>query len=251
MRPKLLILAGTTEATAFARAVAERGIDGVVSFAGRVERPLRLPLPQRIGGFGGAEGLADYLQAEGITHVVDATHPFAAQMSRNAVEGCAAAGVPLIALTRPAWEPVAGDRWMRVPDMAGAVAALDRPRERVMLAIGRQNLADFAPHPQHFYLLRLVDPPAEPLPFPDAHVIVDRGPFDEAADRALMEAHGIGLVVSKNAGGGGAYAKIAAARALRLPVVMIDRPALPARAEAHSSEAVLAWVAHAGTPLGV
>jgi precorrin-6A/cobalt-precorrin-6A reductase len=251
MPPKLLILAGTTEATAFARAAAERGIDGIVSFAGRVERPLRQPLPQRIGGFGGAEGLADYIRAEGITHVVDATHPFAAQMSRNAVEGCAAAGVPLIALTRPAWEPVAGDRWTRVPDIAGAVAALDRPRERVMLAIGRQNLAEFAPHPQHFYLLRLVDPPADPLPFPDAHVIVDRGPFDAEADRRLMAAHGIGLVVSKNAGGTGAYAKIAAARALALPVVMIDRPVLPARTEAHDPEAVLAWIAHTGIPLGV
>ncbi len=251
MRVKLLILAGTTEATALARAAAERGIDGVVSFAGRVERPLQLPLPQRIGGFGGAEGLADYLRAEGITHVVDATHPFAAQMSRNAVAGCAAAGVPLIALTRPAWEPVAGDRWTRVADIAGAVAALDGPRMRVMLAIGRQHLADFAPHPQHFYLLRLVDPPAGPLPFPDAQVIVDRGPFDAEADRRLMEAHGIGLVVSKNAGGTGAYAKIAAARALGLPVVMIDRPALPVRTEAHDPEAVLTWIGHAGIPRGV
>jgi precorrin-6A/cobalt-precorrin-6A reductase len=249
--PKLLILAGTTEAAAFARAAAERGVDGVVSFAGRVERPLRLPLRQRIGGFGGAAGLADYLRAEGITHVVDATHPFAAQMSRNAVAGCAAAGVPLIALTRPAWEPVAGDRWTRVPDIAGAVAALDRPRARVMLAIGRQHIADFAPHRQHFYLLRLIDPPSGPLPFPDVHVILDRGPFDAGADRRLFEAQGIGLVVSKNAGGTGAYAKIAAARALGLPVVMIDRPARPARSEAHDTDAVFAWIAHAGTPRGV
>jgi precorrin-6A/cobalt-precorrin-6A reductase len=251
MQPKLLILAGTTEATALARMAAEHGLDGIVSFAGRVERPLRQPLPQRIGGFGGWEGLAAYLRAEGITHVVDATHPFAAQMSRNAVAGCAAAGVPLIALTRPAWEPVAGDRWTCVPDIAGAVAALDRPRERVMLAIGRQHLADFAANPQHFYLLRLVDPPAGPLPFPDAHVIVDRGPFDADADRAMMQAHGVGLVVSKNAGGTGAYAKVAAARALGLPIVMIDRPAHPPRAEAHDAAAVLAWIAHAGTHLGV
>jgi precorrin-6A/cobalt-precorrin-6A reductase len=89
-------------------------------------------------------------------------------MSRNAVAGCAMAGVPLIALTRPAWEPVPGDRWTRVADIGGAVAALDRPRTRVMLAIGRQHLAEFAPHPQHFYLLRLVDPPAGALPFPEA-----------------------------------------------------------------------------------
>jgi precorrin-6A/cobalt-precorrin-6A reductase len=251
MRPNLLILAGTTEATAFARAAAERGISGTVSFAGRVERPLRQPLPQRVGGFGGAAGLEDHLRSQRITHVVDATHPFAAQMSRNAVTACARAGVPLIALTRPAWGQVAGDRWTCVSDIAGAVAALDRPRLRVMLAVGRMHLAEFAPNPQHHYLLRLVDPPAVPLPFPEAEVIVDRGPFLEAADRALMERHGTELVVSKNSGGAGAYAKIAAARALGLPVVMIDRPQLPERREAHEVDAVFDWIAHTGIALGV
>lgn len=246
MQPNPLILAGTLEATALARALAERGIAGTVSYAGRVARPLRQPLPQRIGGFGGAAGLAAYLRAEGITHVIDATHPFAAQMSANAVAACADTGTPLIALTRPPWTPVPEDRWQRVADIAGAVAALDRPAARVMLAIGRQNLPAFAARPQHRYLLRLVDPPDGPLPLPDAQVILDRGPFDAAADRALMERHGIELVVSKNAGGTGAYAKIAAARALGLPVVMIDRPALPERAELHDVSAVLDWLGCAG-----
>lgn len=231
--------------------MAERGINATVSFAGRVARPLRQPLPQRIGGFGGVEGLQAYLRAEGITHVIDATHPFAAQMSHNAVVACAQAGVPLLALTRPAWKPVAGDNWARVPDIAGAVAMLDRPRSRVMLAIGRQHLAAFAPHPQHAYLLRLVDPPASPLPLPEAEVIVDRGPFDAAADCALMQRHGIRLVVSKNAGGSGAYAKIEAARALGLPVIMIDRPAQPRRDEVSSVAAVFDWLDHPGTDLGV
>lgn len=251
MRPNLLILAGTTEATAFARAVADRGIDGTVSFAGRVERPLRQPLPQRVGGFGGVAGLEAYLRAQAITHVIDATHPFAAQMSHNAVHACAAAGVPLIALTRPAWQPVPGDRWTLVPDIAGAVAALDGPRLRVLLAVGRMHLDDFAPNPQHHYLLRLVDPPRGPLPFPEAEVIVDRGPFDADADRAMMERHGTQIVVSKNAGGTGAYAKIAAARALGLPVVMIDRPLLPPRTEAHGLAEVFDWIDHAGIALGV
>ncbi|MBY6200367.1 cobalt-precorrin-6A reductase [Maritalea mobilis] len=251
MTQTLLILAGTSEATALARAVAERGMVGTVSFAGRVERPLRQPLPQRVGGFGEAEGLARYLAEAGITHVIDATHPFAVQMSRNAVEACAMADVPLLALTRPEWQPVPGDRWQRVPDIAGAVAALDRPRMTVMLAVGRMHLAEFAPNPQHRYLLRLVDPPSHPLPFPEAEVIVDRGPFDEAADRALMERYGVDLVVSKNAGGTGAYAKIAAARALDLPVLMIDRPPQPERREAHDVAEVLGWLAHSGTDLGV
>ena len=250
MHPNLLILAGTTEATAFARHAAELGLEGTVSFAGRVARPLRQPLPQRVGGFGGAEGLAAYLEEHQVTHLIDATHPFAEQMSRNAVIAAERAGVPLVALTRPPWTPEAGDDWVRVPDIAGAVAALDRPAARVMLAVGRMNLAEFAPNPQHFYLLRLVDPPEVPPPFPDHHVVVDRGPFEAEADRALMEAQGIELVVSKNAGGTGAYAKIAAARSLGLPVVVIDRPALPARREVHDIEEALAWV-HAGTDLGV
>lgn len=250
MTPNLLILAGTTEATALANAVAEAGLTGTVSFAGRVERPKRQPLTQRIGGFGGPDGLRDYLTSNGVTHVVDATHPFAAQMSRNAVAACAAADVPLIALTRAPWTAQPDDDWSHVRDIAGAVAALDRPAQRVMLAVGRMHLHDFAPHPQHFYLLRLVDPPNNPPPFPDHHVLVSRGPFTAAEDRALMLDHSIDLVVSKNAGGTGAYAKIEAARALHLPVIMIDRPAIPERDETYGVADVMAWLHH-GADRGV
>lgn len=248
MTANLLILGGTTEATALARALAGRGVAGTVSLAGRVERPLRQPLPQRVGGFGGPEGLAAWLRAEGITHLIDATHPFAAQISRNAVAAVAAAGVPMVALCRPPWTAQPGDRWQRVPDMAAAVAALDRPALRVLLAVGRQSLPDFAIRPQHHYLLRLVDPPEGPLPLPQAEVVVDRGPFEAAADRALMERHGTQIVVSKNAGGDGAYAKIAAARALGLPVVMIDRPPAPARPQVPDVPGVLGWLAAHGVP---
>ncbi|MCV6585938.1 MAG: cobalt-precorrin-6A reductase [Marinibacterium sp.] len=246
-----LILGGTTEATALCRAMAEQGLPGTISFAGRVERPVRQPLPQRVGGFGGADGLADYLRSERISHIVDATHPFAAQMSRNAVAAARASDVPLIALTRAPWAAQTGDRWIRVPDIPGAVAALDGPAQRVMLAVGRMHLAEFAPNPQHAYLLRLVDPPKGALPLPQTHVEVSRGPFTFDDDLALMRRHGIEIVVSKNAGGTGAYAKIAAARALGLPVIMIDRPALPDRAEAHGVDEVLRWFAHAGTDRGV
>lgn len=245
------MLGGTTEATALCRRMAEVGVAGTISFAGRVARPVRQPLPQRVGGFGGVAGLVDYLRTQGITHVVDATHPFAAQMSANAVDACAEADVPLIALTRAPWQAQAGDDWTHVPDIAGAVAALDRAPVRVMLAVGRMHLAEFAPNPQHVYLLRLVDPPEDALPLPECHVVVDRGPFTVEGDLALMREHRIDLVVSKNAGGTGASAKLAAARALGLPVLMIDRPALPPRREAHEVEAVLDWVAHAPTDLGV
>lgn len=251
MTPNLLVLGGTTEATALCRRLAELDVRGTVSFAGRVERPVRQPLPQRVGGFGGAEGLAGYMRQHGITHLVDATHPFAAQMSAHAVAASEMTNVPLIALTRAPWFPGEGDDWTMVPDIPAAVAALNRPASRIMLAVGRMHLAEFAPNPQHFYLLRLVDPPAAPLSFPDHDVVVDRGPFTEAGDLELMRAHGIEQVVSKNSGGTGAFAKLAAARRLGLPVLMIDRPRLPTRTEAHSVDEVIGWLSHAGTDLGV
>lgn len=213
---------------------------------GRVASPRPQPVPVRIGGFGGVEGLAAWLRAEGVTHLVDATHPFAAQMSANAVAAAARTGVPLLALTRPDWQPGPGDRWTPVPDMAGAVAALAGPARRVMLAIGRMHLADFAAQPQHDYLLRLVDPWTGPPPLPRCRVAVDRGPFTVEGDRALMAAHGIQVVVAKNAGGTGAAAKLAAARALGAEVVMIARPVLPPRQAVHEVGAVLRWIASAG-----
>ncbi|WP_375174955.1 cobalt-precorrin-6A reductase [Pseudooceanicola sp.] len=251
MTPNLLVLGGTTEASALCRRLAEAEITAQLSLAGRVERPKRQPLPVRIGGFGGVDGLVRTLQDEGITHVIDATHPFAAQMSRNAIAACARAQVPLLALTRPAWKAEPGDQWQHVPDIAGAVAALDRAPTRVLLAVGRMHLADFAPNPQHHYVLRLVDPPEAPLPLPDRTVIVDRGPFSLENDRALMLDHGIGIVVSKNAGGTGASAKILAARALGLPVIMIDRPSIPTRPEVHDVEAAMTWLGAHGVDLGV
>ncbi len=242
--PNLLILGGTTEATALAQAVAKAGLNGTVSFAGRVARPVKQPLPQPVGGFGGVDGLARYLSENQITHVIDATHPFAAQMSANAVGACNKLGVPCLALTRPAWKPVEGDNWQTVPNIAGAATALNRPRANVMLAVGRMHLAEFASNPQHRYLLRLVDPPNAALPLPDANVVVARGPFNEADDLALMRAHRIEIVVSKNAGGTGAYSKIAAARTLGVPVIMINRPAQPDRQEVGTAEQVLDWLDH-------
>ncbi|SFR18028.1 cobalt-precorrin-6A reductase [Poseidonocella sedimentorum] len=250
MRPNLLVLGGTTEATALCRALHAAGIDGIFSLAGRVERPLRQPLPMRSGGFGGVAGLVAYIAQHGITHLVDATHPFAAQMSANAVAASATSGTPLIALTRAPWGAQAGDDWREVADMEGAVAALPERPARIMLAIGRLQLGAFAARPQHDYLLRLVDPPDGPLPVPKAKVLISRGPFTEAGDLALLRDHRIEMVVSKNAGGAGAYAKIAAARALHLPVIMVSRPVITPRREVFSIEAVLDWLAHSDRPSG-
>ena len=225
-----------------ARALAEAGLDAVYSYAGRTGAPVAQPVPVRVGGFGGAEGLAAWLRAERISHVIDATHPFAAEISRNAALACAATETALCALERPAWAPGAGDRWVRVADVAAAVAALPEVPSRVFLAIGRQTLAPFAARPRHHYLLRLVDPPEGPLPLPRATAVIARGPFDVAGDTALLRDHAITHIVAKNAGGAGAEAKLHAARALGLPVILIDRPAAPPRPCASTVQQVLDWL---------
>ncbi|ABA78988.1 cobalt-precorrin-6A reductase [Rhodobacter sphaeroides] len=240
---RILLLGGTTEASRMARALAEAGLPAVFSYAGRTAAPVAQPLPLRVGGFGGTEGLAAYIREEGITHVIDATHPFAAQMSRNAVEACAATGTALVALERAPWAAGPGDRWIRVPSIEAAAEALPEAPARVFLAIGRLHLAAFAGRAQHHYLLRLVDPP-DALPLPRAEAIVARGPFTLAEDLELLRRHEIQWIVAKNAGGEGARAKLDAARELGLPVVLIDRPAIPPRPRVETPEAVLGWLAH-------
>ncbi len=241
---RTLVLGGTTEASKLARALAEVGEEAVFSYAGRTASPVAQPLPMRVGGFGGVDGLVDYLLEEGISHVVDATHPFAAQMSCNVVAACTRTGVPLCAFERPTWRPGPGDDWTGVADIDAAVQALPEEAARIFLAIGKQHLAEFAAKPQHHYLLRLVDEPEAALPLPDCSVEIARGPFDEAGDLALLQRHGITHLVSKNAGGRGASAKLAAARALNLPIIMIDRPKVPPRKIYGDVAEVMAWLFH-------
>ncbi|PZU07178.1 MAG: cobalt-precorrin-6A reductase [Sphingobium sp.] len=248
--PNVLLLGGTTEASALARLLAAHHIAATLSYAGRTEAPRAQPVPVRIGGFGGLRGLIDYLRAHRVTHLVDATHPFAATMSTYAVAAAREVGVPLMAMTRPAWEPVTGDRWTRAADIAHAVAQLAGPPRRVMLALGRMHVNAFTAQPQHHYLLRFVDAPDVPPALPHHTLLVDRGPFAAEDDAQLMRKHAIELVMCKNAGGSGAAAKLIAARRLGLPVLMIDRPVLPPRQEVYDPHQVLAWLGHE-TALGV
>jgi precorrin-6A/cobalt-precorrin-6A reductase len=241
---RALILGGTGDANHLAAVLVRERIDAIYSYAGRTQIPLGHALPVRIGGFGGAAGLADYIRHERITHLIDATHPFAAEMSRHAIEACAAAGVPLVALERAPWSSVKGDNWIEVDDIAGAIDRLPEQRARVFLAIGRQHIAPFAAKPQHAYTLRFVDAPDGALPLPAAELIVSRGPFTLEGDRELMRSRGIEWLVARNSGGTGARAKIDAARELGLPVIMIARPPLPERQRLESAEQVLAWLAH-------
>jgi precorrin-6A/cobalt-precorrin-6A reductase len=241
---RALILGGTGDANRLADRLARAEIDAIYSYAGRTRIPLPHALPTRIGGFGGAAGLADFIRSEQITHVIDATHPFAAEMSRHAVEACAATHTPLLALERTPWTRTADDHWIEVADLTAAVTALPEKPVRVFLAIGRQHLAPFAAKPQHAYTLRFVDAPDGALPLPNAEVIVSRGPFTLEGDRDLMHMRGIQWLVTRNAGGDGARAKIDAARALGLPVIMIARPELPERPRVTRVEHVLAWLSH-------
>ena len=240
---RALILGGTADASLLAAAIAHARIDAVYSYGGRTRAPADQPLPTRTGGFGGVSGLADYIGAEAITHVIDATHPFAAEMSSNAVEACAATGTPLIALERAPWRNAPGDNWIEVTDVNAAVAAMPERSANVFLAIGRQHIAPFAARPQHAYTLRFVDPPETPLPFP-ADVIVSRGPFTLQSELELLRARGIAWIVARNSGGDGARAKIDAARMLGLPVIMISRPELPERRRVESVAEIMQWLGH-------
>ncbi|KTT94608.1 cobalt-precorrin-6A reductase [Sphingomonas sanguinis] len=239
----ILLLGGTTEASALATALAARGERAVLSYAGRTEAPRAQAIPTRVGGFGGVEGLAAHMRREGVTHLVDATHPFAARISANAIAAAGSAGVPLLALTRPEWVEGPGDRWTRVGDTGEAVSRLGTEPMRVFLALGRQTIGDFTHAAQHFYLLRFVDA-AEPAAFPNHRLVVDRGPFTLEGELTLLREHRIQVVVAKNAGGSGARAKLDAARELGLPVVMIDRPFIPPRPQVGSVAAVLDWLDH-------
>lgn len=229
--------------------LSQAGIDTVFSYAGRTRAPAPQPLPTRIGGFGGVAGLVAYLRAEAISHVIDATHPFAAGMSRNAVAACAQAGASLIRLERAPWVAQAGDDWTKVDRIEDMPAALPDPPARVFLAIGKQQIGLFSVKPQHHYVLRLVDAPDAPPPLPQTTIVLARGPFTTQGDTALMLEHRITHVLAKNAGGTAARAKLEAARALRLPVIMVARPALPGRA-LDNVDAVMGWLGHSA-PRGV
>ncbi|MFE3443008.1 cobalt-precorrin-6A reductase [Nocardia sp. NPDC059180] len=223
----ILILGGTRQAWELARiASGERGFDIVSSLAGRVREPVLPSGEVRIGGFGGAQGLRDWLVGHRITAVVDATHPFADTITGNAAIACRAADVPLVRLSRPGWSAVPGDNWIRVPDLAAAAARVGDLGERVFLTIGRQGVGAFAGHTAQWFLIRAIDPPESALP-PHYELLLARGPFTVEAEADLLAEHRIDVLVTKDSGGADTAAKLTAARDAGLAVVMIDRPAVP------------------------
>jgi precorrin-6A/cobalt-precorrin-6A reductase len=247
--PRVLILGGTTEARLLAGKLAKRGgLDVTLSLAGRTASPVPHAVPVRIGGFGGAAGLVEYLVAERIAALIDATHPYATVISESATAAALQTGVPLIVLCRPPWRAVAGDRWIEVNDTAAAAAAIGERSRGVFVALGRNEIGVFADAPsQHHYLVRSVDPVDPPLLLPHVTYITARGPFSEADDLALMQEHKIDVVIAKNSGGNAAYGKIAAARALGIDVILVRRPPGPDAPAVETIEAAMEWLDHALT----
>jgi precorrin-6A/cobalt-precorrin-6A reductase len=245
---RVLILGGTTQARELAARLAKRtDLEVIVSLAGRTKSPAPQPVPVRTGGFGGVAGLTGYLAKERIDALVDATHPYANIISANAAAAARQTGVALIAFRRPPWRAVAGDRWIEAIDAADAVRRLGEHPRHVFVTLGRSELAPLTTAPQHFYLIRSVDPVEPPLPLPHVNYVTDRGPFSAADERALMSVHAIDAVIAKNSGGVATYGKIAAARALNIEVIMLRRPAPPDAPAVETVDEVIKWLDHAIT----
>jgi precorrin-6A/cobalt-precorrin-6A reductase len=240
---RLLILGGTTEASQLARSIVLRAdLQPILSLAGRTSEPIVPPIPHRIGGFGGVVGLTEFLVGNNIDAVIDATHPFAAQMSANAAKACHDLGVRLVRFTRPAWRPQDGDRWTQVADMAAAARALGDTPRRAFLTVGGLQLAAFAVAPQHHYLVRTIEPPVAITELPDHYLLLARGPFRVEDETTLMRDARIDVLVTKNSGGRATEAKLIAARRLGIEVLMIERPKLEDVPAIESIEEMLAWI---------
>jgi precorrin-6A/cobalt-precorrin-6A reductase len=243
----LLILGGTAEARALAGdALARFGqrLRVTTSLAGRTRAPMEPAGALRRGGFGGPAGLGAYLQTARIDLVIDATHPFATRISGAAKEACDAEGIPLLALARPPWIAQPGDRWIDAADADAAAAALPDLGRRVFLTIGQGELGAFSSLDRIHFLVRLIDPPPAALPLHAYEIVLGRGPFTVEGERLIMARHAIDVLVAKASGGASTAAKLEAARALGIPVVMLRRPARESGESVERVADALDWIAH-------
>jgi len=245
----ILVLGGTGEARQLADRLDRQGLEVMTSLAGRVSNP-RLPAGRvRLGGFGGPDGLAQWLGRHGVSAVIDATHPFAQRISASAREACASLQIPLLRLERPGFEEEPGDQWIRVRDLDQAAEVLPAHGERVLLTTGRQGLAAFAGVSQCWFLIRCVDPPAPPLPARH-QLLLDRGPYTVGGELALIDRHRIDVLVTKDSGGAMTQAKLEAARERGLPVVVVQRPPRPGADAVKSVDEALSWAVAHRSPQG-
>lgn len=240
----VLLLGGTTEARLLAETLAAEAPDLRVtsSLAGRVASPRGLPGQVRVGGFGGADGLARWLREHRVDALIDATHPFAETISFNAARAAALTHTPLLALRRPGWVPVEGDEWHPAGSLTEAAALLPGLGRRVFLTTGRTGLAAFASLDELWFLVRCVDPPEGPRPRA-MELLLERGPFGLDGERELLRRFRIDAVVTKDSGGAATAPKLVAAREAGLPVVVVRRPPVPGGVPVVSEPArAVAWL---------
>ena len=238
---KILILGGTGDAVKLAAKLATvLEIEVISSLAGRTRKPAALVGQVRIGGFGGATGLANYLQENSIDILIDATHPCAGQITCNGAIASQLVNIPHLMLVRPEWGKVNGDNWIEVESVEAAAQAIPELVKRVFITSGRQQLEPFLQRSHIWYLMRSIDPPD--IELPNSEVLLDRGPFNLEQERKLLQDYQIEAIVSKNSGGSATYAKIVAARELGIPVVMVQRPARPEGEKVTDIEEAIAWL---------
>jgi precorrin-6A/cobalt-precorrin-6A reductase len=243
---RLLILGGTGEASALAGAAIARFGDGVevtTALAGRTRHPGPIPGQVRIGGFGGAVGLADYLVAQRVDRLIDATHPFAAEISGAARLACDQARVPRLLLVRPGWRRHPLDRWIEVDSVEAAAQIVGRVGRRAFLTVGAREIAAFAPANSVRFVVRMIHPPRQKLPLRFQEVVLGRGPFVLAEERHLLQRYAIDVLVCKASGGAATEAKLIAARELSLPVIMVRRPPIERGLSVDTVDAALDWLA--------
>ncbi|MEH2142066.1 cobalt-precorrin-6A reductase [Nostoc sp.] len=240
---RVLILGGTGDAAELAARVATiQRLEAITSLAGRTREP-SVPLGDlRVGGFGGVAGLATYLRVMQIDLLIDATHPFATQISLNAADAATEVGVPRLMLIRPPWEKGSNDRWIEVDSIEAAAASVANQAQRVFLTVGRQELAAFAHCEKIWFLMRMIDPPTDDALVPPGVILCDRGPFTLNNERQILIDHKIDTIVSKNSGGDATKPKIIAARELDVKVVMVNRPAIPPGEQVTDVDGALAWL---------
>ncbi|MDP6473413.1 MAG: cobalt-precorrin-6A reductase [Alphaproteobacteria bacterium] len=250
-RPVLLILGGTGDAVQLSHAAEQRfgeRLGVIYSLAGRTRAAAEAGGELRVGGFGGVDGLARYIRDNNIDFLIDASHPFSAQISQHACLAAAATATPRCLLTRPAWQARQGDVWHEAADMSQAAALIPALGSRIFLSLGQRSLKYFSGLPDIWFLVRLIEAPKGPLPLAEAELITGRGPFDAASERRLFEKHRIDAIVTRASGGAATQGKIDAARTLGLPVIMLRRPAPPPGETADSIEAALLWLARGLDP---
>ncbi|OBQ18202.1 MAG: cobalt-precorrin-6X reductase [Anabaena sp. WA113] len=240
---RVLILGGIGDAVELAIKIANiPGIEVITSLAGRTREPANLPGNVRTGGFGGVRGLTNYLREMQIDLLIDATHPFANQISENAAAATQEVGIPRLMVIRPPWEKLEDDDWLEVEDNLAAATALANRAKRVFLTIGRQEIGTFAHLQEIWFLMRMIDPPNTDVIIPPGLILCDRGPFNLENEQEILLKYNIDTIVSKNSGGNATYPKIIAARKLGIKVVMVNRPPVPPGKQVADVDSACKWL---------